>query len=408
MYIKRHLEEQVLKASEDYPVIMVCGQRQVGKSTMLYHIKEDDRRYVTFDDVNARNLAETDVGLFFETYGEKLLIDEVQRVPSILIEIKRIVDEKALKGEENAGMFWLTGSQKFRMMQGVAESLAGRVAVFDMASLSAAEIDGKPYCEFSAEIHDLKEMARSCDKKTLRQVYERIWRGGMPKLYSSDVSRDRDYADYINTYLERDVKDLAQVGKLNDFYNFLVYLAARTAQELKYDEAARSIGVSAPTIRAWVTILERSGIITLIKPYSENLTKIIVKTPKMYFTDTGLCAYLCRYPNAETLENSAMDGAILETYVVSELLKNRYNGGKIPDLYYYRDKDRREIDIIIPVADKLYPIEIKKSKTPAHPTKNFDVLIKTGKEIATGLIICFADEVIPYDRSAYYCPVWLI
>ena len=347
MYIKRHLENEVMKASKNYPVVMVCGQRQVGKSTMLNHIKEPDRKYVTLDDINARRLAETDVGLFFETYGTKLLIDEFQRVPSILLEIKRIVDEKALSGENNSGMFWLTGSQKFKMMQNISESLAGRVAVFDMASLSNAEIEGREVHCFSPELDVLKEIAKTARKKDIHEIYQDIFRGGMPKLITSDIDRDRYYSDYVNTYLERDIKDLSQVGKLSEFYDFLVLLAARTAQELKYDELAKAIGVSAPTVKNWVSILERSGVIVILRPYASTLTNRLVKTPKLYFMDTGLCAYLCRWPTAKTLENGAMDGAFLETYVVSEIIKSYYNAGKTPDLYYYRDIDKKEIDLLL-------------------------------------------------------------
>lgn len=408
MYIKRQLENEVIKASKNYPVVMVCGQRQVGKSTMLNHIKEADRKYVTFDDINARRLAETDVGLFFETYGTKLLIDEFQRVPSILLEMKRIVDEKALKGEDNSGMFWLTGSQKFQMMQNISESLAGRVAVFDMASLSNAEIEGRDVQCFSPEIKRLKEVAKTVTKKDIHQIYRDIFRGGMPKLITSDIDRDRYYADYVNTYLERDIKDLSQVGKLSEFYDFLVLIAARTAQELKYDELAKAIGVSAPTIKNWVSILERSGVITILRPYASTLSRRLVKTPKLYFMDTGLCAYLCRWPTAETLENGAMDGAFLETYVVTEIIKSYYNSGKQPDLYYYRDIDKKEIDLLIEKGDKLYPIEIKKAKNPTHSDKNFDVLKVFKKQIEPGIILCMSDELIPYSRNVWYCPISLI
>ena len=235
MYIQRHLEEQILKASKYYPVVMVCGQRQVGKSTMLNHIREPERRYVTLDDGNSRRLASTDPALFFETYGYPLLIDEFQRVPSILLEMKKLIDQKALDGEDNSGMFWLTGSQKFKMMQDVSESLAGRVAVFDMASLSAAEIEGRPAQQFHPDLQSLRERLTHSKKKSIHDIYEDIFRGGMPKLRATDLDRDRFYMDYINTYIERDIKDLAQVGKLNEFYDFLVYMAARTGQELKMD-----------------------------------------------------------------------------------------------------------------------------------------------------------------------------
>lgn len=405
MYIQRHLEDQILKASKYYPVVMVCGQRQVGKSTMLNHIREPGRKYVTLDDGNARRLASTDPALFFETYGYPLLIDEFQRVPSILLEMKKIIDQKTLNGEDNSGMFWLTGSQKFKMMQDVSESLAGRVAVFDMASLSAAEIEGRPAQQFHPDLQSLRERLTHGKKKSIHDIYEDIFRGGMPKLRATDLDRDRFYMDYINTYIERDIKDLAQVGKLNEFYDFLVYIAARTGQELKYDDIAGSIGVSAPTAKAWVSILERSGVIYILRPYYSNITKRLVKTPKVYFMDTGLAAYLCRWPNAETLENGAMDGAFFETYVITEIVKSCYNAGKPADLYYYRDIDKKEIDLLIVEGDKLYPIEIKKSKEPAKPDKNFGVLQQFKMDVQPGIILCMSDELIPYNRESWYCPV---
>ena len=342
MYIQRHLEQQILDASRYYPVVMVCGQRQVGKSTMLNHIKEPERRYVTLDDGNARRLASNDPALFFETYGFPLLIDEFQRVPSILLEMKKIVDQKTLNGEDSSGMFWLTGSQKFQMMQGVSESLAGRVAIFDMASLSTAEIEARPAALFHPNLDSIRERLKYSRHKNIHEIYEDIFRGGMPKLRSTDMDRDRFYMDYINTYIERDIKDLAQVGKLGEFYDFLVFMAARTGQELKYDEIASAIGVSAPTAKSWVAILERSGVIFILRPYYSNITKRLVKTPKVYFMDTGLAAYLCRWPSAETLENGAMDGAFFETYVVTEIVKSYFNAGKPVDLFYYRDIDKKE------------------------------------------------------------------
>lgn len=405
MYIQRHLETQILEASKFYPVVMVCGQRQVGKSTMLNHIREKNRRYVTLDDRNARRLAENDPALFFETYGYPLLIDEFQRVPSILLEMKKIVDQKALDDEDNNGMFWLTGSQKFKMMQNVSESLAGRIAIFDMSSLSAAELEERPAGVFDPELPALRQRLETGKQKNIHQVYEDIFRGGMPKLCSTELDRDRFYMDYINTYIERDIKDLAQVGKLNEFYDFLVFMAARTGQELKYDEIASAVGVSAPTAKAWVTILERSGIIYILHPYYSNITKRLVKTPKVYFMDTGLAAYLCRWPTAETLEHGAMDGAFFETYVVTEIVKSYFNAGKPADLYYYRDIDRKEIDLLIVKGDKLYPIEIKKGKEPSKPDKNFGVLQQFKMDVQPGIILCMSDELIPYNRESWYCPI---
>ena len=404
MYISRAIEKTILAANRQYPVIMVCGQPQVGKSTMLNHIKEANRRYVSFDDRATRRLAETDPVLFFETYGYPILIDEFQKVPSILETIKDIVDRLGYEGKDNSGLFWLTGSQKFKMMKGVSESLAGRAAVFEMSSLSMQEIDGNIHGAFDPEVSSLK--ALEVARQRVGKVYEKIFRGGMPKLVASQVDRDRYYSDYVNTYLERDIKELAQVGKLNEFYDFLVYMAARTGQELKYDDIAKRIGVSAPTAKSWVTILERSDVIFILHPYQSSITDRLVKTPKVYSMDTGLAAYLCRWPNAETLQNGNMDGAFLETFVVSEIVKSYYNAGKsTKDLYYYRDIDNKEIDLLIVGANCLYPIEVKKSSDPSNPDKNFSVLSKFKLEIKTGLIMCLADEVRPLNRQCYLIPV---
>lgn len=407
MYIKRNIEESILEANKNYPVVMVCGQRQVGKFTMLNHIKESGRRYVSFDDRSARRLAETDPKLFFETYGYNLLIDEFQKVPSILETIKDIVDKLGYEGKKNNGLFWLTGSQKFKMMKGVSESLAGRVAVFEMSSLSQQEIEKKNNGAFNPDISFLKNL--NYKYKSIGAIYETIFKGGMPKILTSNLDRDRYYSDYINTYLERDIKELSQVGKLNEFYDFLVYIAARTGQEIKYDDISKRIGVSAPTIKSWITILERSGIIVILHPYYSNITDRLVKTPKLYFMDTGLAAYLCRWPNAETLQNGNMDGAFLETFVISEIVKSYYNAGKpINNLYYYRDIDKKEIDLLVVTADSIYPIEIKKSKEPNNPYKNFNALNKLGLDVKPGLIICACEEIIPLDRNCYLIPISLI
>ena len=407
MYIKRIIGDTILQANKDYPIIMVCGQRQVGKSTMLNHIKEEKRRYVSFDDRAARRLAETDPSLFFETYGYPILIDEFQKVPSILESIKDIVDKLGYEGKDTNGLFWLTGSQKFKMMEGVSESLAGRVAIFEMSSLSLQEIEGRNNGIFSPELSNLKN--RSFEYKDVNKIYQYIFKGGMPKINASNINRDKYYSDYVNTYLERDVKELSQVGKLNEFYDFLVYIAARTAQEIKYDDISKHIGVSAPTIKSWITILERSGIIFILRPYYSSITDRLVKTPKLYFMDTGLAAYLCRWPNAETLQNGHMDGAFMETYVISEIVKSYYNSGTpINNIYYYRDIDQKEIDLLIVGADSIYPIEIKKSKDPSKPDKNFNVLEKFGLDVKPGLVICMNDEILPINRKCYLVPISLI
>lgn len=255
------------------------------------------------------------------------------------------------------------------MMQGVSESLAGRVAIFDMASLSTAEIEARPAALFHPNLDSIRERLKYSRHKNIHEIYEDIFRGGMPKLRSTDMDRDRFYMDYINTYIERDIKDLAQVGKLGEFYDFLVFMAARTGQELKYDEIASAIGVSAPTAKSWVAILERSGVIFILRPYYSNITKRLVKTPKVYFMDTGLAAYLCRWPSAETLENGAMDGAFFETYVVTEIVKSYFNAGKPVDLFYYRDIDKKRSTCCLLRGIKCTPLRLKRERSHPNLTK---------------------------------------
>lgn len=408
MYIKRFLESQVLAASEQYPVVLVCGQRQVGKSTMLYHIKGENRRYVTLDDSHARHLALTDPGLFLETYGTPLFIDEFQRAPGILLEIKRIVDEKALKGEDANGLFWLTGSQKFRMMNDVSESLAGRIAIFEMSGLSSREIRGCEQTTFIPDIEKLRKESSNSESEDIHEVFEHIFRGGMPKIIASDVDRDRYYMDYINTYINRDVRDLAQVGKIDEFNQFLIYMAANTAQELKYDAISKEIGVSAPTIKQWVSILETLGLIFILRPYFPKITNRYVKTPKCYFTDTGLAAYLTRWPDADTLENGNAAGAFFETYVITEILKSRMNAGIDPGMYYYRDIDQREIDLIIEEGRCLYPIEIKKARNPSVKERNLKVLNKSDRDIKPAVVLCMTSEFVPLSKDVWLCPISVI
>ena len=401
-YLKRQMEESILKASKTFPIVMVCGQRQTGKSTMLSHLMPKDMKYVSLDDDRARMLAKRDPEMFFEIYGDKLFIDEFQRVPSILINIKKIVDSK----KEN-GQFWLSGSQKFVMMKNVSESLAGRVAIFDMLPLSFNEINLSIKEPFNPEIDVLKK--RVNNKRTIKEVFESIFIGGLPKyVLEKGIDRDLYFQSYINTYIERDISLLEQVGKLDEFRTFVTYMAANTAQELKYDSISKVVGVSVPTIKEWVTILERSGLIYILRPYSSNLSKRLVKTPKCYFLDTGLASYLTSWPNAETLLNGSSAGAFFETYVFSEILKGYVNAGKRPNIYYYRDVDKKEIDLLIVGPNCIYPIEIKMSKSPSNPNKSFSVLNKFGMEIKPGLVICMIDELFPNSSDSWLCPIGLL
>lgn len=407
MYIKRNIEDIILKNPTNGPIIMVCGQRQVGKSTMLMHLKENDRKYVSFDNPSIKRLAIEDPYLLIETYGLPILIDEFQKAPNILSALKDIVDTKSYNGVDTNGLIWLTGSQKFNMMKNISESLAGRVSVFEMSGLSQREKNGYENELISFHVNDLKN--RKYVYNDTLEIYKKIFEGGMPKPYVQNIDREKYYSDYISTYLERDVRELSQVGKLNEFYNFIVFLAARTGQELKYDEISKQIGVSSPTIKNWVSILEASGIIFLLKPYSSSVSKRLVKTPKLYFMDTGLAVHLTRWPNAEVLMNGNMAGAILETYVVTEIVKSYLNSGKsLDNLFYYRDFDQKEIDLLYVDSNSITPIEIKKNIDPYKPDKNFGLVNKFGLTVNPGLVFCMVKEIIPINRNCFLIPISIL
>ena len=413
MYIKRVMEKTIKKMVNEFPVIVVSGARQVGKSTMLQMIKEDNMNYVTLDDLDARNLALSDPKYFLEQYSYPLLIDEIQYAPNLLPYIKMIVDDEKFKALKNntevKSLFWLTGSQQFKVMKDVSESLAGRVGVLNLYSLSNSEIKGYEGLLFTPKLDELKknENIVHCDSK---EIFERIYNGGMPSIATGAIERNNYFSSYINTYIERDVKQLLSVGKTIEFYNFMQYIAVRTAQELNYSTIAKEIGVDSKTIKNWISILESSGIIYLLQPFSSNLSNRIIKAPKLYFMDTGLCSYLAKYPNPETLEIGALSGAIFETFVVSEIIKNITSHGLDPkmNLYYYRDKDQKEVDLLYIEGDTIYPIEIKKGISPNNPDKNFAVLNKYSNDIATGIVICMTQKLQPINRNCWLCPVSLL
>ena len=413
MYIKRVMEKTIKKMVNEFPVIVISGARQVGKSTMLQMIKEDNMNYVTLDDLDARNLALSDPKYFLEQYSYPLLIDEIQYAPNLLPYIKMIVDDEKFKALKNntevKSLFWLTGSQQFKVMKDVSESLAGRVGVLNLYSLSNSEIKGYERLLFTPKLDELKknENIVHCDSK---EIFERIFNGGMPSIATGAIERSNYFSSYINTYIERDVKQLLNVGKTIEFYNFMQYIAVRTAQELNYSTIAKEIGVDSKTIKNWISILESSGIIYLLQPFSSNLSNRIIKAPKLYFMDTGLCSYLAKYPNPETLEIGALSGAIFETFVVSEIIKNITSHGIDPkmNLYYYRDKDQKEVDLLYIEGDTIYPIEIKKGISPNNPDKNFAVLNKYSNDIATGIVICMTQKLQPINKNCWLCPVSLL
>ncbi|MBO4797876.1 MAG: ATP-binding protein [Candidatus Methanomethylophilaceae archaeon] len=415
MYIKRTAEKMILEVSKSFPCIVVYGPRQVGKSTTIDILFGEKYRKVTLDDTDDRALALSNPKLFLESYGWPLIIDEIQKAPVLLDEIKAIIDKQRLvwmkSGEKRQLMFILTGSNRFEPQESISDSLAGRCGLIDMASFSQAEKYGYKNPLFSPDLSEIRKRETSGRRyRTRKEIYEDIFIGGMPDICTGESERDAYFKSYLNTYIEKDVLKLISASSEMQFRNFLSIAALRTAQELHYDEIAANVGIDVRTCKRWISILQTSGIIYLLQPYMANISNRIIKAPKLYFTDTGLCAYLCKWPNAEMLENCAMNGAFFETFVVSEVVKNFYAYNKDPskNLFHYRDIDRKEIDLLFVEGDIIYPIEIKKGTSPTKPTKNFDVLEKYKLRIMPGLVIDTCDRIRAINEKAYTFPVYLL
>ena len=405
-YIKRNLENVVDQVTNEYPVVLVTGPRQVGKTTMLQKLMEGtERGYVTLDDLNERALAISDPELFLQLHKPPVLIDEVQYAPELFAYIKMNVDKNHKPGD-----FWLTGSQIFKLMRGVQESLAGRVAVLSLTSLSQAEIAGAEMEPFTIEIEALSARKEGRTEMDTRGIFERIYKGSMPAIVSAVNSNSQIfYSSYLSTYIERDVKELSDAIDSLKFLRFITAVAARCGQMVNVAEIARDADINQTQAKDWMAILETLGIIFYIHPYSNNLLKRLVKTPKLYFYDTGLVCYLTRWSSAEVLECGAMNGAILENYVVSEIAKTYLNTGREPFMYYYRDKDAKEIDIVLEQDGVLNPIEIKKTSNPGTElTKVFSLLDKASVPRGKGAIVCMKPKVGVIDRDNYIVPIWTI
>ncbi len=404
MFIKRALESVVKEVSNTYPVLLVTGPRQIGKTTLLEHVADNDRKYVSLDDPIARRLAKEEPLLFLQRYEPPVIIDEIQYAPELLPYIKLHVDRN-----KNMGDFWLIGSQMFQMMKGVSESLAGRVGIIPMQGLSLSEVNELPNDPYTTDTKRLFDRLNIAKKMNLTEVYNLIHKGAMPAVHAIEQSIERFYASYVDTYIHRDIRDLTQVADEMQFQRFLTACAARTSQMVNYSELAKDVGISSPTAKNWLSLLVTSGIVVLIEPYFNNALKRIVKAPNMYFMDTGLCAYLTRWTSSESLEVSAMSGAFFETFVVSEVIKSYLNAGKRPPVFYYRDSDQKEIDLIIEENGRLQPIEIKKSANPKkNAGRHFSVLEKVGIETAYGSTICMSDDLVPITKGHWAVPVWLI
>lgn len=409
MYITRHMEKPVMELNEQYPVLLLTGPRQVGKTTMLEHLIEVEgkgRKKVSLDDLTLRELAKTDPKMFFQLYQPPLLIDEVQYAPELFPYIKIMVDERHQPGD-----FWLTGSQLLKMMKGVQESLAGRVALLHLSPLSQSEIMKRPpEPPFSLELPLLSERQNGRQMLNTPEVFQRIHQGGMPALVTGTYSNASIfYSSYIDTYMERDVRRLSNDIDSLKFLRFLRSVAARTSQQVNYKGIADDAEIDQTTAKNWLHVLEALGIIFLLEPYSNNVLKRTVSTPKLYFYDSGIVCYLTRWSSPETAMEGAMSGALLENYTVAEIIKTYQNAGQEPFLYYYRDKDAREIDLILERDGKLFPIEIKKMASPPKKlTKVFDLIDKSPLQRGTGAILCMADQLGAFDQNNLIVPISLI
>lgn len=401
-YIKRNIEDVIKKQERLFKVILITGARQVGKTTVLKNLRPN-LKYITLDDMILAQTAIEEPIMFLESNKPPIIIDEVQYAPKLLRNIKMIVDEKDKKG-----LFYLTGSQKFNLMKDVSESLAGRVGIINLLGLSLREIKR---INFNLPFIPTKKYIEEREKKLKKVSYDEIWdiihKGQMPAMYNEESDFEMFYATYVNTYIERDVRNLTQVGDTLSFLKFITALASRIGQMMNLESVANEVGISVPTAQRWLSILVSSNIVYTLEPYYNNIMKRTIKTPKIYFYDTGLVAYLTKWKNKEVLESGAMAGNFFENYVITEIVKSYYNVGELrPPVYYYRDKEKREIDLIIEENGTLYPIEIKKTANPTKDMiKNFKVLNAiTDKKIGEGAIICMYDRIINLDEKNKVIP----
>lgn len=400
----RTLKASLILASRTFPVILLTGPRQVGKTTLLQSIAEPGRNYITLDDLEARTLAEADPALFLQRYRPPLIIDEIQYAPNLFRQIKWTVDQSQINGQ-----FWLTGSQKFHLMKSVTESLAGRVAILELNGFSQAEINDRSeqVTPFLPTTDWLKEARLQSIRTDLTTLYQRIWRGSYPRLIAEpEISTELFYSSYIQTYLQRDIREMIKITHENVFYHFIQVIASRTSQLLNYADIARDVGIDQKTAKAWLSALEASGLVYLLPPYHNNLIKRLTKTPKLYFLDTGLCSHLTKWSTPQALEVGAFSGAILETWVLSELLKSYWYNGKTPYFYFYRNKDQKEIDLLIEQDHTLYPIEIKKSATPSqNATNNFSLFTQKNPNVGHGAVLCLREKDIPLSAEVDAIPI---
>jgi uncharacterized protein len=404
VYIRRTLEPHFREAAAHFPVTLVTGARQVGKTTFLREIAGEGRTYISLDDPRIVELARNDPAQFMQRYPGPVIIDEIQYAPGLLPYIKLAVD-----GEGRPGRFWLTGSQQFHLMRDVAESLAGRVGIMHLLGLSRREQDGSAddHGPFLPAPDVLALRLADATPLPLPELYRRIWRGAYPAL-TRDPGLDRDlyFSSYVQTYLQRDVRDLVRVGDETAFLRFVRACAARTAQLLNVADLARDADVAPNTAKLWLSVLEASGIVYLLQPYHTNVTKRLVKAPKLYFLDTGLCSWLTGWTSSEALEAGAASGAVLETWILVEILKSWWHRGKHAPFYFYRDKDQKEIDLVIVRDEVIHPLEFKKSASPGRDSvRHFGTLARLDRPVGPGGVICLAESSLPLGEGLVSIPV---
>lgn len=408
-FIKRHAEKTIERLSSSYPAVLITGARQTGKTTLLKKITDSQNiQYLTFDDPIEEQSAKNDPKSFLEFHPYPFMFDEIQYIPDLFRYLKIQIDQN-----RQNGMYFLTGSQQFKLMETASESLSGRIGIVQLYPLSAREIRGEENSESFIPTKDFILARNSLLKQrdfSVKKTWLSIYTGGYPEVVKGNVLPKDFYANYLKTYIERDIKKLTQVADEMQFLQFISVAAARTGQLVNYSDISKDCGISEVTAKKWLSLLVSSGLVYLLQPYSANIEKRVVKTAKLYFMDTGLAAYLTRWSNPDVMQSGAMAGTFFETYVISEIIKSFSNNGEEPPIYFYRDKDKYEIDLLIEQNNILYPVEIKKTASPSSDdAKNFFITnrIKNIK-IAQGIIICNCSQVLNVknkDSSVLAIPV---
>ena len=401
MYISRKVESNLQYLSEHFPVVVITGARQTGKTTLIKETVKN-AAYVTLDYPRIRELAKTDPELFLQQYEPPVIIDEIQYAPELLPYIKIRVDDN-----RTSGQYFLTGSQMFRLMKNVSESLAGRVGLLSLYGLSRSEILGSDETPFLPS----NKLEKKSDE-TITSVFDKIFRGSMPQMITDkDLTPEVYFGEYMQTYIERDIRDLLEIKNELKFQRFVSCAAVRTGQELNLSDIAKDVGIDSKTADSWLSLLVTSGLVFLLQPYSGNTIKRVVKRPKMYFMDTGLACYLSLWNDPRVLEQSAMAGAMFETYVVSEIVKEYANAGldTRSRLAYYRDNNGKEVDLLIYENGIIYPVEIKKSADPGKEAlKNFSVLSSLTETVGPGGVICLSSQMYPLDNNNTVIPIGMV